>query len=174
MQLFRLFKNKKNIKKVKTSKSDWIKYLLEMPEHHWLNQDRYIKINILDFLEDLPTDTIKKMIKDTPTIFVPSSGKYGCAVNSQHFNVILIFPELMTLLKSTAKSYFKAILAHELGHVILKHSKRELTMLDAQVEADLFAAKLGYIDELENFLLELPESIEKRVRLSYLTSFYFS
>jgi hypothetical protein len=166
-------KASKNVNK-KVDKSDWINYLLAIPEHAWLHQDRYVKNHFIDFLEDLPVKTLKKMIKDVPVIFVPSSGKYSCAINCQHYSVIMIFPELMNLLQSTAKSYYKAIMAHELGHVILQHGKNNIKVLEAQIEADRFAAKLGYINELENFLLEMPESIEKRVRLSYLTSFYFA
>ena len=77
-------------------------------------------------------------------------------------------------MRSTAISGFKGILAHELGHIMLSHGSRKLPVLDAQVEADKFACELGYLDDIENFLLEQPESIEKRVRLSFVTSLYFS
>lgn len=176
MQLlkFRFKKNKSTKKNKVISRSEWIQFILDSPEHQWINENRYIQANFLDFFEALPKATLVKMVKNTPTIFVPSSGRYSCAIDSNSINVILVFPELMALLKSTAISNFKAILAHELGHVMLNHGKRKIKSLDAQIEADLFAAKLGFVDDLENFLLDMPESIEKRVRLSYLTSFYFS
>jgi endo-1,4-beta-D-glucanase Y len=168
-----LFKFKKN-KTKKASKEEWIQYLLQLQEHKWLDQDRYVRLNLLDFLEDLPQNVITKMCTTHPTVLVPATGRFSCAVNSHKYNVILIFPELMDLLKSTAITHYKAILAHELGHILLSHGKREVNTLEAQVEADMFACKLGFVEDLENFLLEQPESVEKRVRLSYITSYYFS
>ena len=64
-------------------------------------------------------------------------------------------------------------LAHELGHIFYGHSNRKIDILEAQVEADKFAIELGFENEIESFLQGLPESLEKRVRLSYVTSYIF-
>jgi predicted Zn-dependent protease len=62
------------------------------------------------------------------------------------------------------------MIAHELGHIMYEHGKKSIDTLTAQVEADRFAISLGYGEELEQFLLAQPESIEMRTRLAYLTS----
>jgi hypothetical protein len=43
----------------------------------------------------------------------------------------------------------------------------------AEVEADKFVSDLGLMFELEELLLMLDESVEKRVRLTYLTINHF-
>ena len=57
-----------------------------------------------------------------------------------------------------------------LSGLIYEHGKKSIDPLTAQVEADRFAIHLGYGHELEKFLLEQVESVEKRTRLTYLTS----
>jgi hypothetical protein len=44
----------------------------------------------------------------------------------------------------------------------------------AEVEADKFVSDLGLTFELEELLLMLDETVEKRVRLTYLTINHFS
>ena len=43
----------------------------------------------------------------------------------------------------------------------------------AEVEADKFVCDIGLCDELEDLLLMLDETIEKRLRLTYLTISHF-
>ena len=62
-----------------------------------------------------------------------------------------------------------AILAHELGHLYHQHSEKSLPVLEAQVEADDFAFKLGLGRELVEVLLQFND-IDTRTRVSYLTS----
>lgn len=160
---------KTNIKKF--TKSVFIADFYGKPEHQWILKERYIKANFDDFIDSLPLNVMEKLVKKNHTIFVPSNGKYGCAISDNQQNIIIIFPELFRLLQSTAAGEAFAILAHELGHVINGHSKRNIDTMEAQIEADTFAAEIGYADDLENFLLSMPESTEKRLRLSYLTTY---
>lgn len=171
MNVFSFFKKVDSKNK---SKSELIAEFLDLPEHKWLLDDKFIHANFYDFLTTLPKNLLQKLIKVNGVRYFPSTGKYGCAINSSGFNVVLVFPEIINLLKSTAKSNFKGILAHELGHIILGHGHRSLTQLEAQVEADRFACELGFLDDIEEFLMDCPESIEKRVRLSYLTSYIYN
>ncbi|MCH9027313.1 MAG: response regulator, partial [Proteobacteria bacterium] len=96
--------------------------------------------------------------------YIRGKGGYLLLSDGSHVNVSARRKEeLMKILKSLATNYGLALLSHELGHIIHDHSKKNISVIEAQVEADLFAAKLGFADELENFLLDQPESTEKRV-----------
>ena len=46
--------------------------------------------------------------------------------------------------------------------------------MEAQVDADNFACEMGYLEELESFLHEQRDSVEKRVRLTFVSSYYFT
>ena len=139
-------------------------------QHAWMGQSRYIKAHFYDFFETVPLKAINKLFSERDIYFVPSNGKYSCSVSSKHEEVIIVFPELMQLLCAPYDGYAKAILSHELGHIYAAHSTRAIDPLEAQVEADAFTIELGYGDQLAEFLEEQVESLEKRVRLSYVTS----
>ena len=156
------------------SRDQFIKWFFEQPQHQWMEQGRYIKIHFIDFFDYIPLKTINQLFADTDIYFVPSNGKYSCSVSSQNEEVIIIFPELMQLLNAPFDGYAKAILSHELGHIINQHAKQSIDPMAAQIEADRFAVTLGYGYELAEFLEEQSESLEKRVRLSYVTSALFS
>ena len=156
------------------TRGQFIKWFFDQPQHQWMKQSRYIEIHFIDFFEYIPLKTINKLFADTDIYFVPSNGKYSCNVSSQNEEVIIIFPELLQLLKAPFDGYAKAILSHELGHIFHQHSRQAIEPMAAQIEADRFAVKLGYGNELAEFLEEQSESLEKRVRLSYVTSALFS
>ena len=169
-----MFENMKKLLKKDLSKADLIQFVLDRPEHQWMSEDAYTKANILDFLERLPTRVLSKVFYYKMTILVPSTGKYACAIASHHQNVIIVFPQVHNLLTKTYDGWAKAVLAHEIGHVYLDHSKFSEDPMEAQVDADQFACDMGYMEELESFLHEQIESVEKRVRLSFITSYYFA
>ena len=108
------------------------------------------------------------------TLFVRSNGRYACSVSSLQQNVIIIFPEVYRLLTKTYDGWAKAVMAHEVGHLYLDHSENSDDPMEAQVDADNFACDMGYLEELENFLHDQAESVEKRVRLTFLTNYYFA
>lgn len=173
MEIFKFRAKKKNSLK-SLHKEELIELYLAWPEHYWICENKYIKSTFEEFLGELPKKILLQICKDNGVRFMLSSGKFGCAISRSESSIVLLFPEILSLLKTTAISNVKGMLAHELGHILLAHSKRDITILEAQVEADKFACDLGYLEEIENFLLDLPESIEKRVRLSYITSYMFS
>jgi len=141
------------------------------PEHGWILENRYIKANFEELIDRLPSKILLQLLKDKEVAFVPSNGFYSCALSGSHQSFIMVFPELMQLLKSAATNHALAVLIHELGHIILEHSKKNTEPLNAQVEADLFACELGLGEEIESFLHDQEESEEKRVRIAYVTSY---
>jgi len=155
------------------TKEDFFFEFFSNPQHKWILEDRYIKANFEEFFSAVPLKVLQKLWGDSDIWFICSSGKYGCAIQPIGCSVILIFPELKKLLRSMNSSSAKAILSHELGHIYYEHSKRNIDIIEAQVEADSFAIELGFIEELESFLHDQSEGIEKRVRLSYLSAKYF-
>lgn len=131
---------------------------------------RYVPIHFIDFFETVPLKVINKLFSERDIYFVPSNGKYSCSVSSHNEEVIIVFPELKQLLSAPFDGYAKAILAHELGHIFCAHSRMAIDPMEAQVQADAFCIELGYGDQLAEFLEEQSETVEKRVRLSYVTS----
>lgn len=157
------FKNKQNF-------LDWF---FSRPDHAWIEQDRYIKANLLDFFDSLSLKAINKIFETEEVVLAPSSGMFACSVQGRGKSVIIVFPELKRLLKAPFSGWAKAVLAHEFGHLYHGHAGKFIDPLEAQIEADTFAIDMGYGPQLAEFLEERPESIEKRTRLAYVTSRYF-
>lgn len=156
------------------SKDEMVNFVLEQEEHRWISENNYVKANFTDFLERLPKRVLQKVFFEKVTTFARSNGRYACAVSPLQQNVIIIFPELFELLTKTFDGWARAVLAHEVGHIMLEHSENSDDPMEAQVDADTFACDMGYLDQLESFLHEQPETVEKRVRLTFLTNYYFA
>jgi hypothetical protein len=168
--MFNILKNK--YLRFKTHEDFFFEFF-NNPQHKWINEDRYIKANFEEFFSLIPLKILRELWKESDIWFISSSGKYSCAIEPVGCSVILIFPELIQILRSFNPDGTKAILAHELGHIFYNHSNRRIDVLEAQVEADKFAIDMGFIEELESFLQDQGESLEKRVRLSYISARYF-
>ena len=139
-----------------------------------MNDNQYVKAHMTDFFEKLPSKVLKKVFFDEMTVLSLAQGKYACSVKSHHQYVILVFPEVFTKLCKLHDGWAKAVLAHEIGHIYLDHHKENDDIMESQVDADSFACDMGYLEELESFLFDQPESVEKRVRLSFITTYYFA
>jgi hypothetical protein len=138
--------------------------------HQWMKQNRFVRANFEELLTIIPMDVKEFLIDQPPLYFLPSSGRYSCALSGQKgSHAIIVFPELMQLLKSPMMDHALAILAHELGHIVAEHGKSNIDPLEAQVEADAFACRLGFAKQISEFLEEQPDSTEKSVRLTYIT-----
>ncbi len=159
-------------KRFKT-KEDFFFEFFQNPEHSWIANDRYIKSNFEEFFSLVPLNILRELYGQGDIWFIPSSGKFSCAIQPIRCSIVMVFPEFHKMLRSFSPDDACAVLAHELGHIFYKHSDRKLDVLEAQVEADKFAIDLGFGRELESFLNTMPEGLEKRVRLSYLTSRHF-
>jgi hypothetical protein len=159
--------NKSHIRK------NFIAYFYSMPEHQWIlescSKDHFDKL-----FAHLPSGVLEAMMTKYPVVFVPNS---NLQENHQPgrvlTNIIVVFPEFQRLLMSDKKSAV-AYLAHELAFVLLELEGLSDEPLMAEVRADKFVCDLGFTFELEELLLMLDETIEKRLRLTYLTINHFS
>lgn len=168
-----MLENVKKIWKKSMSKPQMIEYILAAPEHVWMRENQYVYMHMEEFLERLPLKVLSKVFYQESTVFVRSTGKFACSVTNMHQNAILVFPELYNYLTKINDGWAKAVLAHEVAHIYFDH-KHNNDIMETQVEADEFACEMGYLDQIEDFLHDQPESIEKRVRLSFVTTYYFA
>lgn len=160
-----------NLFKIKNvTKSEFIKNFFEDPNHRWINENKKIRKAFEILLNDLKNHHIEFFEKNK-TYFIPCEAKLSCAIGStKNHHLILIFPELRTLLQSASLHHGIAVLAHELGHIYFKHTENKIDTLVAQLEADDFAFQIGYGEELQEVLLDHQESTDCRVRISRLTT----
>ncbi|MDD4975343.1 MAG: M48 family metalloprotease [Bacteriovorax sp.] len=166
---------KKNAKGVKEGlkeglKDDFKKTFLRNANHQWILEDRVTKRSIETLLDSLSSKHIQFFTKH-PTFMIPCQAHLSCAIGrTQNHHLILVFPELIQLLKSASAFHAIAILAHELGHIYHQHTEQKIDTLTAQIEADQFAFDLGFGEELQEVLLDHVNSVDCRVRISRLTT----
>ena len=156
--------------KTPQSKKDFKNSFLNDPNHQWMNQDTFTKRSISLLLDSMTEEHIAFFSKH-PTFMIPCQAHLSCAIGrTQNHHLILVFPELIQLLKSASAFHGIAILAHELGHIYHQHTEQKIDTLTAQIEADQFALDLGFGEELQEVLLDHVHSVDCRVRISKLTS----
>lgn len=157
--------NKSHIRK------NFITYFFSIPEHQWIvescNTAHFDKL-----FAHLPANLLESMMTKYPVVFVPSESMKKTGHERVFANTIVVFPEFQSLLKSDKKSAI-AYLAHELAFILLELEGHQGDSIMAEVAADKFVSDLGLTFELEELLLMLDESIEKRLRLTYLTINHF-
>lgn len=138
--------------------------------HRWIAEDRMVRRGVtilIDSLEEKHLDFFTKH----PTYLIPCQAHLSCAIGrTQNHHLILVFPELLQILRSASSVHGIAILAHELGHIFYQHTENKIDTLQAQIEADDFAYQLGFGEELQEILLDHVSSVDCRVRISKLTS----
>jgi len=148
-------------------------YFFSLPEHQWIN-DENVKNNFKVFFKHLPAGLIETLMTSQPLTFVPSEQIKGQRKLGEVLsNTVVIFPEFQKLLKTNNPAAV-AYLAHELGFILYELEDAKSDPLMAEVGADKFVCDLGLADELEKLLLMLDETIEKRLRLTYLTINHFT
>lgn len=138
------------------------------PGHEWITRNNFLLRVFQSFFQHLDLESLLFLSYSNGLIIIPSNGKLSCAVHSRQEYVIIVFPEMMKLLKSAVPNYGLAILAHELGHIVLNHSQRNLELLASQKESDLFAMKLGYGFELLQLLEDHLHIEECKLRHQFL------
>ena len=169
--MFEFFKkNRFSSKNPKKQKIDFKLSFLNDPNHQWINEDRTIKRSFEILLDSLNSKQIEFFIQH-PTYMIPCQAHLSCAIGrTQNHHLILVFPELIQILKSASAFHGIAILAHELGHIYYQHTENKIDTLTAQIEADHFAFELGFGEELQEVLLDHVHSLDCRVRISRLTA----
>ncbi len=157
-------------KKNKTSKAEFINQFIDDKNHLWIKNDRLIERAVRILLSSLRDEHVQFFLKN-PTFFIPCQAHLSCAIGrTQNHHLILVFPEMLTMLRSGSCLHAVAVLAHELGHIFYQHTEKKVDTLEAQVEADDFAYQLGFGEELQNILLDHDHSVDCRVRIAKLTS----
>lgn len=170
--MLELIKNR--IIRKKINKKSFIENFLNDPNHEWILENKYTKRSIIALLESLTEEHIDFFSKH-PTYFIPCQAHLSCAIGkTQNHHLILVFPELIQLLKSANAPEAMAILAHEMGHIYYQHTEQKTETLKAQIEADYFAFSLGFGEELQEVLLNHASSVDCRVRIAKLTSYLIS
>lgn len=148
-------------------------YFYSLPEHQWISEQN-IKPHFDKLFERLPSGLLEAMMTQYPVTFVQSETMKGVRKPGTVLtNTVVVFPEFQKLLRSNKRAAV-AYLAHELAFLLweLEGSKEDPLM--AEVGADKFVCDIGFADELEDLLLMLDETIEKRLRLTYLTINHFT
>ncbi|MFA5584253.1 MAG: hypothetical protein WDA09_08555 [Bacteriovoracaceae bacterium] len=143
-------------------------YFFSQPEHAWF--DEQIKNHFEKLISHLPTGVLKHLMTEQPLQFIQSK---DFSLGMEMTSYIVIFPEFENLIRSNKKAAV-AFLAQEVALLLLESHEPHLDELTRELEADKFVSDLGFTFELEDLLLMLDESVEKRVRLCYLSSHHFS
>lgn len=165
-----LKKSKSKTMSLKNLRTDFKTQFLKNANHQWISEDKVTKRSIEILLDALSEKQIHFFNKH-PTFLIPCQAHLSCAIGrTQNHHLILVFPELIQLLKSASAFHGVAILAHELGHIFHQHTELKIDTLTAQIEADQFAFDLGFGEELQEVLLDHVHSIDCRVRISKLTA----
>lgn len=171
MNLIQKFLSKDRSNKTQIRKN-FISYFYSLPEHQWIleetNRSHFDKL-----FSHLPANLLEKLMTKYPVVFTPSQKMNEGSVSVNMLkNTIVVFPEFQNLLSSDKNSAV-AYLAHELAFILLELEGFKGDEILAEIEADKFVSDLGLTFELEELLLMLDETIEKRVRLTYLTINHF-
>lgn len=155
---------------LKTMREAFLRNFLADGNHRWISEDRMVRRGVSLLIESLEAKHLDFFTKH-PTYFIPCQAHLSCAIGrTQNHHLILVFPELLQILRSASSVHGVAILAHELGHIYYQHTENKVETLQAQIEADEFAFQLGFGEELQEILLDHAYSIDCRVRISKLTS----
>lgn len=153
-----------------TPKEAFFQEFLALPHHEWIRGDRYL-VHAFSQLFDRLNENQLAYFRTQRTYFLPANAQYSCSLGlSEKCFVIIVFPDLLRSLKALVPTQGLAILAHELGHVYHQHYRRQVNALEAQIEADEFAFNLGLGHELQDVLLQYPESEECQARINVLTT----
>lgn len=155
---------------LKTKKENFLKSFMSDGNHRWIAEDRMIRRGVTMLIDSLQEKHLDFFSKH-PTYLIPCQAHLSCAIGrTQNHHLILVFPELLQILRSASSVHGIAILAHEFGHIYYQHTENKIDTLQAQIEADDFAYQLGFGEELQEILLDHVSSVDCRVRISKLTS----
>ena len=148
--------------------SDVMGMWMQNPHHQWIKNDRTV-YRVFKILADSISMKTKDYFLEHQILFLISDGSFSCALSkTNESHVVIIYPELLKLIKSASPLHAVAILAHELGHLFHNHSHRKLANLDAQLEADNFANNLGLGRELIDIIWEHSNDDEGLIRIKNL------
>lgn len=152
----------------KDFRQQFANYFFSQPEHLWF--DDSIRAHFEKLFQHLPVGVLKYLLTEQSVQFIQSH-QFQTGMNFKSY--VVIFPEFEKLIRSNSKAAV-AFLAQELALLLIEGEESHLDELSRELEADKFVSDLGFTFELEELLLMLDESVEKRMRLCYLTSHHLS
>lgn len=167
---------KRKTKTLGHKRQEIIESFFKSPHHSWIEEDRYIKRAFHFLLDNLSEEAINFLYPNrAEAFFIKGNGRLGTALGTKkNTHLILVYPDLVKMLKSGAPLMGVAVLAHELGHIVKGHSFKVIDPLQAQCEADEFAYEMGLGHELQEVLMDEVATIETRTRIARLTSMILS
>jgi hypothetical protein len=181
MTFFPSFRRRRPVLSPEGRRNHLIAEFLRQPAHEWIVRDRALLTAIGLFFAQLPVDHLETLFRKRKLLMLACQPSMSCSFYQyEGREIILLFPDLLALLKSAGRTEGFAVLAHELGHVYYEHSKRKIPERQAQLEADHFAWEAGWREELIAVLAEYPPSeelvarLERLVRADYSSSPNFS
>jgi len=140
------------------------KRFFESELNTWILRQKNLKRSV-EILFDSMNKEVISFFSEKELAMIQSQGLWAATLYpTENLFLIIIFPNLLELLNSQNCYLGIGVLAHEIGHIYLEHSKRNLMPMEEQFEADAFAAKIGFGKELLNFLSMYPDSKECRIR----------
>lgn len=149
--------------------TDLIRDFLTDSNHRWIMQDRNFREKLVDLFLALTIPELRQLLQKRSLLLLRSDGRFSCTiVKEAGREVVIVYPDLVKLMESAEFRQGQAILAHEFGHVLLDHNTKMMTEAQAQSEADGFAAKLGYGEELGLALSHFPRTKEIHERIQAL------
>lgn len=164
MNLFSHWKSKKKLNRDGLIDALWGRFT-HSPHHKWILQDEKLFRVFYSFFQLVDTKSLYILLANKELVYIRAIGRLSCTLTTiENAHIVLIFPELQRYLKSAAPEYGMAILAHELGHILCQHSEKELDVIQAQIEADLYACHLGLGQELLETLALFKQSEECLIR----------
>lgn len=142
---------------------------LSDPAHRWIIEDKVFYGSFMEFLSVFPQEHLEEIFFRRGLLLLSCNQNMSCNFRlSRGREVVLVFPELRNLMLSAAREQAYAILAHEFGHIYFRHSKRKISPMLAQLEADQYAVQRGFGGALHASLREEAHSEEVSERLAML------
>lgn len=146
--------------------------LQEDSYHEWIRSDKNIYRFFREIMLTLSKEDFKYLNESKKLTFIYSSGKFASTISdTSDRNYIIIYPEMINLIKSVDNTMAFAIIFHELGHIIYKHFERSIPDLDKQIEADSFACKYGFKMAIIALLKEEGRTFESIARINSAREF---
>ncbi len=141
------------------------------PAHHWINENTHIKRFFETAISMLDSEDIESLKTYGELVFLESKGMYSSVIPSHGDKTfIIVYPELMKMIRSADNEQAYAVIFHELGHLYYRHFTMRSVIDDMtkQIEADEFAIRHGHARGLFNFLKSMPISHEVSRRLEMI------
>lgn len=159
--MLRLMRKKKHV-----PKSLKRNILEDNPHHHWIIKDKGLYRFFKELVNTLSPEDFLILNAKKRLCFLYSPGQYASALPSHsEYNFVILYYEMTSVIKSVDNSLAFAILLHELGHLYHSHHNSEKSAIAKQCEADAFAFKYGFGNEILEFLYSQNNTSEVKARI---------